>query len=286
MIEVELGVERGIRHMDVQRATGTPGGRRLRALRERAGKTQLWVEAEAELGTGYLQRIESGRVAQPERATLERILAALGARYSERREVMERFGYTVPTPLPDENDIAWACAVSHDELHGVPFPAYVLDCRTRLLAWNRYVPHLFGLSPRDPQLGGLARRPILAAWLDPTSPLARLVVEPDAFFPALIRATRAETEFMQGEPWYAEMMRELQEVPRFRHYWELVEREPQTASAARTLVPVRLAVPGAGTLSFRLASERFIRDARFRLIHFIPFDVATMRQCEVWAAAD
>lgn len=224
--------------MDVQRATGTPGGRRLRALRERAGKTQLWVEAEAELGTGYLQRIESGRVAQPERATLERILAALGARYSERREVMERFGYTVPTPLPDENDIAWACAVSHDELHGVPFPAYVLDCRTRLLAWNRYV------------------------------------------------ATRAETEFMQGEPWYAEMMRELQEVPRFRHYWELVEREPQTASAARTLVPVRLAVPGAGTLSFRLASERFIRDARFRLIHFIPFDVATMRQCEVWAAAD
>ena len=48
---------------------GTPGGERLRALREAAGRTQLWVELEAELGTGYLQRVESGKVAQPVRAT-------------------------------------------------------------------------------------------------------------------------------------------------------------------------------------------------------------------------
>jgi transcriptional regulator with XRE-family HTH domain len=59
---------------------GTPGGAKLRALRERRGKTQLWVEFEAELGTGYLQRVESGKVAQPERPTLERVLNALGAR--------------------------------------------------------------------------------------------------------------------------------------------------------------------------------------------------------------
>jgi len=63
--------------------TGTPGGIKLRALRERAGRTQLWVELEAALGTGYLQRIESGRVTQPTRATLERILAALETGYSE-----------------------------------------------------------------------------------------------------------------------------------------------------------------------------------------------------------
>ena len=71
------------------RMVGTPGGAKLRALREGAGRTQLWVEAEAGLGTGYLQRVESGRVTQPERATLERILLSLEARYSERREVLE-----------------------------------------------------------------------------------------------------------------------------------------------------------------------------------------------------
>jgi len=68
------------------------GGARLRDLRVAAGRSQLWVEAEADLGTGYLQRVESGRVAQPERSTVERILGALEARYGERREVLESFG--------------------------------------------------------------------------------------------------------------------------------------------------------------------------------------------------
>ena len=53
---------------------GTPGGLKLRALRDDRRRSQLWVETEADLGTGYLQRLESGRVAQPVRATLERIL--------------------------------------------------------------------------------------------------------------------------------------------------------------------------------------------------------------------
>src|SRR3989442_436237 len=130
---------------------GTRGGAKLRALREGAGRTQLWVEAEAGLGTGYLQRVESGRVAQPERATLERILLALEARYSERREVLELFGYMVTTPSPTEEEVAWACDVCQRELHEVPFPAYVLDCMHRLIVWNHYVPRLFGVAPDDPR---------------------------------------------------------------------------------------------------------------------------------------
>src|SRR5688572_31262269 len=86
---------------------GTPGGAKLRAVREQAGRSQLWVEAEADLGTGYLQRVESGRVAQPGRATVEKILDALDARYSERRDVLELFGYMVATPLPTPEEIDW-----------------------------------------------------------------------------------------------------------------------------------------------------------------------------------
>ncbi len=166
---------------------GTPGGVKLRALRERAGQTQLWVELEAELGTGYLQRIESGRVIQPVRATLERILTALEAGYSERREVLESFGYTVVTLLPTESEVAWACEICQRELHDVPFPAYVLDCRHHLIAWNHYVPFLFGVSPSDAALGGLSHQSLLEAWFGDSSPLASLLTEPDTFFPALIR---------------------------------------------------------------------------------------------------
>jgi transcriptional regulator with XRE-family HTH domain len=263
----------------------TPGGARLRALRERVGKTQLWVEAEAELGSGYLQRVESGKVAQPGRATLERILAALEARYGERREVLELFGYAVATAPPTEDELAWASAACRRELHEVAFPAYVLDCTHRLVAWNRDVPRLFGIDPDDPTLGQLAGRSLLAAWFDPGSPLAPLVAEPDTFLPALIRALRYEMRQFRTEAWYPALLARLQdELPRFRHHWAAVEREPAVVSAARALVPVRLAVPGAGMLQFRLSSETFTPDARFRLVYYFPADPATMRRCAEWAA--
>lgn len=267
------------------RRSSTPGGARLRALREQAGRSQLWVEAEAELGTGYLQRVESGKVALPSRATVERILDALGARYSERRETLELFGYTVATPPPSDEDVAWARAACARELEGVPFPAYVLDCTHRLIAWNRYVPRLLGVAPDDPLLERLAGRSMLAPWFEPTSPLGRLVADPEAFLPALVRASRYEMQRFRGEAWHAAMIQHLIEtLPRFRHHWEEVEREPALASAARALVPVRLRVPNAGVLQFRLSSEPFTRDARFRVIYYLPADAETLRRCAAWAA--
>jgi transcriptional regulator with XRE-family HTH domain len=265
--------------------TDSPGGATLRALREAAGRTQLWVEAEAELGTGYLQRVESGRVAQPSRQTLERILNALAARYSERRETLELFGYAVTTLPPDAAECAWARAVCARELHAVTFPAYVLDCVNRLLAWNRYLPRLLGVVADDPTLGGLAGRSLSAAWFDPTSPLAPLVAEPELFLPALIRALRYEMQFFRAEPWQAEMLKQHLALPRFQHYWELTEREPPVVSAARALVPVRLNVRGVGQLHFHLSSERFLRDARFRMLYFFPADPATLQRCAEWAAS-
>jgi hypothetical protein len=224
-------------------------------------------------------------VTQPERTTLERILTALEARYSERREVLELFGYMVVTPLPTEEEMAWACRVCQRELRAVPFPAYVLDCTHRLIVWNHYVPHLFGVAPGDPTLAGLARQSLLAAWFDPGSPLAPLVAEPEAFLPALIQALRSEMQQFRTEAWYAAVLAPLQALPRFRHYWTVVEREPALASAARALVPVRLTTPGTGLLQFRLSSEHFVRDARFRLVYYFPADPATMHQCAAWAAS-
>lgn len=263
---------------------GTPGGAKLRALREQANRTQLWVELEAELGTGYLQRIESGRVTQPVRATLERILNALETGYSERREVLECFGYTVMTMLPTASEMAWASEVCQRELHDVPFPAYVLDCRHHLVAWNRYIPLLFGVAPSDAMLGGLTQQSLLEAWFDGRSPPAARVAEPDAFFPALIRALRYEIQLFRMEPWSEAVLARLHRLPRFAHYWSIVERETTLASAARALIPMRLALPDTTVLKFRLSSEHFVRDARFRLVYYFPADPATMHQCSIWAA--
>lgn len=280
VIEVEVGWwamrERGL---------GTPGGARLRALREGFKRPQLWVEAEAELGTGYLQRVGAGRVIQPGRATLERILDALGARYSERKEVLALFGYLVPTPLPSDSDRAWVCIVSARQLREAPFPAYALDCATRLIAWNGPFARLLadavvGLRPE-----ALAGRPLLAHWFDPASPLASLVAAPGVFLPATIRALRYEMVQLRAEEWYGAWLAQLQILPRFRRYWEQVAAEQETASAARALVPVALSSPRLGAVQFRLATEPFTRDARFRLVYYFPADADTLRRCAVWAEA-
>ncbi|MGH2557673.1 MAG: helix-turn-helix domain-containing protein [Thermomicrobiales bacterium] len=266
-----------------RRAGTTLGGEQLRALRKRAGATQFWVELEAEIGSGYLQRIESGRVALPERSTIEQILNALAARYLERREILEAYGYTVTTPLPDVADRAWATAVCQDELHEVLFPAYVLDCTHQLIAWNSFFPRLLGLAPDDPTVGGLAGHSLPEAWFDPNSSLGRLVAEPDAFLPTVIHALRYEMERFHSEAWTASVLARLEQLPRFRHYWAATRQDPAPASVARAVVPLRLNVPGVGMLQFRLSSDPFVRDARFRLIYYLAADPATMRQCAAWA---
>ena len=269
-------------HRRRARQTGTPGGAKLRAVRQAAGKTQLWVEAEAELGTGYLQRLESGKIVQPECPTVERILDALGASYADRRETLGLFGYRVATPPPTAGERAWAARVAQREVDAFPFPAYVLDCTHRLVCWNRHLPHLLGVRRVDPRLGQLARHSMLAAWFDPASRLGSLVAEPDVALPALIRAFRFEWQPVQAELWAADVLAELLRVPRFAHYWRLVEPEPPPTGAARALVPLRLDVPGAGRLQFRLGAEPFSGDARFRVVYYFPVDAATLSQCAAW----
>src|SRR6185436_16389477 len=182
----------GRRERPVSERRGTPGGSKLRGLRERAGRTQLWVELEAELGAGYLQRVESGKIALPERVTVERILEAIQAPFADRREALELFGYAATTRLPTPEELAGAREAARPELEAVGVPAYALDCAHRLVAWNRAFPLMLGVGANDPWLGQLAGRSILAAWFEPASPLGRLVVDPDEFLPALIRAMRHE----------------------------------------------------------------------------------------------
>lgn len=261
------------------RAAGSLGGTRLRVLREARGRTQLWVEVEANLGTGYLQRLESGRVRQPSRATVERILAALEARHGEARDVLEVFGYIVSTPLPTEADRRWARDACQPDLDELMFPAYALDCAARLVAWNDYLPGLLALRPGASLPGGMTRRSLLFSWFDPTTPLGATVAEPEALYPAMARALRFELEQHHGAPWTQALVAELQALPRFRTAWAEAARAPLPATATRARTPLHLRGAETGPLEFRLAAEPFAQDPRFRTIFLFPADPATIRWC-------
>lgn len=256
--------------------TATPGGNRLKALRELAGKTQLDVELDAELGSGYLQRVESGKVRHPEKETLERILNALGTRYTERRDVLEVFGYVVNTPLPDTNDLQWAMEACRADLQSAVFPAYLLDCTHRILTWNNLVPQLYRLAqfddPREP------RASMLKVIFDPIYGVAPRIANPDVFFPAQIRAMRHEMHPFHNEGWYSETLVDMRRIALFEYYWKRAEAEPAPPLAARPLTALELQTED-GLLQFRLLSETFAQDRRFRVIYCLPAEPKTIQWC-------
>lgn len=265
MAVIDSGVE-SVKH------AGTPGGNRLRALRDYMGRTQLDIELDASLGIGYLQRLESGKVKYPEHDTLERILAALHAPYMERRDILELFGYVVDTPLPTEAETRWAVDACRDELQMAVFPAYLLNCAHEMLVWNAFIPRMF-----TAQVG----TSVLRMLFDPAYELNRTIANPDEFFPAQIRALRYEMRLMGGEAWHKARIDDLLlTAPLFAKYWTASGQNP--ALAARPLIPLELRLPEIGLLRFRLTAEAFAQDRRFRLIYYIPADPPTMQQCIVW----
>lgn len=244
--------------------------------------TQLQVELDAELGTGYLQRLESGRVRQPERLTLQRILYALGAQFNERRDVLEAFGYTVRIDPPTPRHYEWAISLSWQELAEFPFPAYVLDCRHRLVSWNKRFPLLLGPNKDLVVASQLTDRSFLGTWFDPGSPLYPLIAEPDDLYPALLRAFRHEMRQYQYASWYEDVMDELRQFPLFVQYWDRLNDRPQHTGAGRALVPLRLVLPDGAEARFRLSAEPFTRDSRFRIVYYFPDDAETFAICENW----
>lgn len=258
--------------------SATPGGMRLRALREYCHQTQMAVELAASLGIGYLQRVESGKVQQPERETLERILAVLNARYSDQREILELFGYVVAVPLPTEDEIAWAVSIYQTELRRALFPMYLLDCSHRLLVWNDFVPLLFSLDPRR-----LAERPsMLRVIFDPGYGVTQRIANPQAFFTAQIRALRYEMRLFGQEDWHAALLEQMHRHPIFAAYWTQAEVESVVHVAGRPLTPLEIAVPGADVLQFRLISESFAQDHRFRVLYCLPAETRAFQQCLIW----
>jgi transcriptional regulator with XRE-family HTH domain len=262
----------------------TVGGNRLKALREFLGKTQLDVELEANLGTGYLQRVESGKVQHPERETIERILSALEARYTQRREILELFGYVMDAPLPDEEDIKWASTMCQAELDTAVFPAYLLDCANRLLVWNVMVPKLFPVIDTTNNSQTVIRLSMLHILFNPRYGVTPRITNPDVFFPASIRALRSEMQLFHSETWYEGLITELRSsCPVFERYWTLSEARPAYHIAARPLTPLEIIFPKIGTLVFRLLAEPFIQDRRFRVIYCLPANPITMQQCVEWS---
>jgi hypothetical protein len=123
---------------------------------------------------------------------------------------------------------------------------------------------------------------MLRVVFDPVYQVASWISNPDVFFPAQIRALRYEMQWFRDEPWYQALLAEMLECPLFERYWRESESGPTYHVAGRPLVLFQLDLPETGLLQFRLISEPFAQDRRFRVLYYLPAEPKTMQQCLLW----
>lgn len=257
----------------------TPGGKKLRELREQARMTQQEIEGEAELGFGYLQRLELGKVSRPKRETLERILTTLNASYNDRYEVLSLFGYMVSTPLPTDKEIEWAIQVSKEHLQRCPYPVYLLDCAYRIWAWNAYVPRMIGQDPDGLRMKGFQGKCVVELIFDEQHGIAALASNSDETFTSLLLTFRAALYPYQEEEWCKSMTAKVLELPLFKAYWDQTERYLQSINMPiHPATFFHIGVPGKQDIQFRVLSIPFSQDRRFLIIEYIPFDGTSLSQ--------
>ncbi len=261
------------------------GGKLIRYLRVQARRTQTELEIAARLGEHYLKRIELGQVVRPQRVTLERILDALHASYDDRRLVLEAYGYAAQNPLPTAAEIAVAQRIFKQSLANSPIPVQLLDCAQRLLAWNRLLARLVGREPDDPLMEALLGRPITQILYDPAFGIGQRLLNLQAWsrhmLPVLIHELRPYTQEIWGRRLYDELRHSVPGLDDLLSHPEALRAIP-----ARPLETIVFAGPNGAALPFRIASEPFTNDTRFRVIYYFPADAVALAHCQEWLDRD
>jgi hypothetical protein len=82
--------------------------------------------------------------------------------------------------------------------------------------------------------------------------------------------------------WYETLIADMRSCALFEHYWTRADSQLTSQVAARPLTLLEFTSDEGYVLQFRLMSESFAQDRRFRVIYLIPAEPETMAQCLRW----
>jgi transcriptional regulator with XRE-family HTH domain len=204
-------------------------GRLVEALRkERGGWTQTQLGKKTALSRITIGKIEEGALAKLDRDILVRLADAFQLTTMERREfflaatAVETKAMSANRTVSDDvlNDLL-------DLLGVVRTPAYILDNYGDIMAANRAVTALFGISVH------LLRRPNVPAQYN----IMRLLFDPDLHMQATLgetwdRTTKYTMQFFRRitlryrfEPYFQNLFSDLRMYPQFEYYWQYIAFE-------------------------------------------------------------
>ncbi|MBI2847403.1 MAG: helix-turn-helix domain-containing protein [Chloroflexi bacterium] len=244
----------------------------IKAHRLRRGMSQSELSAEMGWNThpSRLSRYEQGRVV-PNRATLDRLSAALRLAPDERGRMFMEAGY-----VPTDAEVSEALRELQPFMDGWKGPAYLTDFSWRFLGWNGPVAKLFGFPPDE--LSRLPQeKPTLLDFTFDEHWAIRRQIPREILVPfarGQVARFKAQQRNRTGQRWYRQLMKRLMPVPLFRELWRSTPAE--LGSELMDYNRVQLDSP-VGRLDFHMFASAVVSDPRLFVILWLPADASTAR---------
>jgi transcriptional regulator with XRE-family HTH domain len=209
--------------------------------------------------------LEQGRDITVSRQVLDSIARALQLPAAERRHLFS----LAREPLPAGRRADPPSASVQRLVRGIePYPAYVINPRWDLLAWNRAEAGLIG----DPAVLAEPERNVL--WLAFTDPaMRRLFVDWRGSTRSMVTQFRADVAAHGGDPGIAALTAALREASaEFREFWE-EDDQGEFRSGRR-----QFNHPALGLLTMDYVKLAVVESPEARLVTLVPADDVTDRK--------
>ena len=234
--------------LKTRRARLSPSGVGLpkkRGNRRTPGLRREEVAQLAGISVTWYTWLEQGRDIIASRQVLESIAATLRLTTDERNYMFRLAHKQVPAdPPPVAQTVSPALRTVLDSLRASP--AWIIERRWNILAWNRAACEVFG----DFGATSLRERNILR-FVFTNETLRRRLVDWEAFARSMLAMFRASVGEYVDEPWFIRLVEHLEEAsPEFRGWW------PRHDVRGAPLERVRLDHPDAGPLELDNVSFR------------------------------
>lgn len=189
---------------------GLPGNQRRRT----PGLRREEVALLANIGISWYVALEQGRDTHPSEQVLSSIAQALQLTTTEQQHFFVLAGQPPPTPWSPSEEEQVNPALQQAVKALDPHPAFVLGRRWDILAWNSAAATVLTYGKAS------AGRPQNLIWSYFTDPLARKVY-PDWEKAAqlMVALLRTESARFPEDPWYGEMIEQLQKESAFFRLW-------------------------------------------------------------------
>jgi transcriptional regulator with XRE-family HTH domain len=224
-----------------------------------AGLRREEVAELAGIGVTWYTWLEQARSVNVSALTLERIATALALDKDEREHLFLLGDQHPPLPLAAVGDHLMG-TVNQVLASLEPNPAYVLNPRWDLVAWNRAANYVFGDFEKMPE----GRRNIV--WLTFTDKdFRKMFIDWERFARCVLAHFRADSAAHTGDPRWSELTDALiQQSDEFRHWWTCHEVAWSLDWSKELVHPI------AGALSLNSIQLDLHRPTNLKLVAYMP----------------